>query len=204
MTGKKISVRGGSTAGGGRGGRGGGGMGGGNANSITLTVSGSPDDLETGLQLAHLLLTEPKVEPAAFSQFTTMIRTMLQQIEKNPMMVGMQAVSGAPYPEDVARTQPLKIEQVDRLDVAAAQAQLDRLIQHSPLEVTVVGDLSKDRALELVAQYLGSLPPRDRVSPDVVCRSAEVAAPGRAADDQPDDRVRDAAGIRLRGVLRSR
>ena len=77
-------------------------MGGGNTNSITLTVSGSPDDLETGLQLAHLLLTEPKVEPAAFSQFTTMIRTMLQQMEKNPMMVGMQAVSGAPYPADVA------------------------------------------------------------------------------------------------------
>jgi zinc protease len=165
MTGQKISVRGGSTAGGGQGGRGGGGMGGGNSNSITLTVSGSPDDLETGLQLAHLLLTEPKVEPAAFSQFTTMVRTMLQQVEKNPMMVGMQAVSGAPYPADVARTQPLKIEQVDRLAVAAAQSQLDRLVTDSPLEVTVVGDLPKDRALELVARYLGSLPARDRVSP---------------------------------------
>ncbi len=115
MTGKKISVRGGSTAGG-EGGHGGSGMGGGNTNSITLTVSGSPDDLETGLQLAHLLLTEPKVEPAAFSQFTTMVRTMLQQMEKNPMLVGMQAVSGAPYPADVARTQPLTIEQLDRLD----------------------------------------------------------------------------------------
>ncbi|MHB8971455.1 MAG: M16 family metallopeptidase [Pirellulaceae bacterium] len=160
MTGKKISVRGGSTGGGG----GHGGIGGGNTNSITLTVSGSPDDLEIGMQLAHLLLTEPKVEPAACSQFVTMLRTMLQQMEKNPMLVGMQAVSGAPYPPDVARTQPLTIEQLDRLDVVAAQTRLDRLIQNSPIEVTVVGDLSKERALELVALYLGSLPTCDRVS----------------------------------------
>ncbi|MHB8865409.1 MAG: M16 family metallopeptidase [Pirellulaceae bacterium] len=168
MTGQKISVRTGSTgSGSGRGRGSSSGLGGENADSITLTVSGSPTDLETGLQLAHLLLTEPKVEPAAFSQFTTMIRTLLQQMEKNPMMVGMQAVAGAPYPENVARAQPLTIEQLDRLDVDLAQAQLNRLLQDSPLEVAVVGDLSKDRALELVARYLGSLPARERVSPDL-------------------------------------
>jgi zinc protease len=165
MTGKKVSVRGGSMGmGGGRGGRGGG-MGGGNTESISLTVSGSPDDLETGMQLAHLLLTEPKVEPAAFTQFATMARTMLQQVEKNPMLSGMRAIAGAPYPADVPRTQPLTIEQLDRLDVAAAQAQLDRLIRTSPIEVAVVGDLPKDRALELVARYLGSLPAREQVAP---------------------------------------
>ena len=94
MTGKKVSVRGGSMGmGGGRGGRGGG-MGGGSTDSIALTVSGSPEDLESGMQLAYLLLTEPKVEAAAFTQYATMARTMLQQVEKNPMLAGMRRGGG--------------------------------------------------------------------------------------------------------------
>ena len=159
MTGRNVSVRGGGMGGGmGRGRRGGGG--GGSPDSVTLTVAGSPDDLETGMQLAHLLLTEPQIEAPAMTQFTTMMRTMLDQMNKNPMGAGMQAVRGAAYPSDVARTQPLTVEQLDRLDVAAAQEWLDRLIKTSPIEVAVVGDLPKDRAMELVARYIGSLSAR--------------------------------------------
>src|SRR5262249_35620243 len=61
MTGKKVSVRGGGGFGGGRGGGGGrrgGGGGGGNSDAMSLTISGSPEELETGFQLAHLLMTE--------------------------------------------------------------------------------------------------------------------------------------------------
>src|SRR6185436_7003970 len=70
MTGKKVSVRGGGSGGfgGGRGGRGGGG-GAGGGGSVALSISGSPEDLETGFQLAHLLLTQPKIESAAFTDF---------------------------------------------------------------------------------------------------------------------------------------
>ncbi len=176
MTGKNIRVGAGASADeGGR--RGGGGSGGGNADSISLTVAGDPDDLEFGLQLAYLLLTEPKLEPAAFSQFTTRLRPMLEQMETNPMMVGMRAVSGVPYPADVARTQPLTIEQLDRLAAPAAQAQLDQLIQTSPIEVTVIGDLPKEAALKLVAQYLGALPSRDRVSTETCAELRKLERP---------------------------
>lgn len=157
----KVNVGGG--AGGGRGRRGGGGMGGGSRDAISLMVSGSPADLESGLQLAHLLLIEPKIEPAVFSSFVTSSREFLQQAEFNPQLAGMRAMSGAAYPPDVARTQPLTLEQLDGLDLAAAQAQLDQLIRTSPIEVAIVGDLPKERALELLARYLGSLPARDRV-----------------------------------------
>jgi zinc protease len=175
MTGKNIRVGAGASAD--DGGRRGGGGGGGNTDSISLTVAGDPDELEFGLQLAYLLLTEPKLEPAAFSQFVARLRPMLEQMETNPTMVGMRAVSGAPYPADVARTQPLTIEQLDRLTAPAAQAQLDQLIRTSPIEVTVIGDLPKEEALKQVAKYLGALPSRDRVSTETLAELRKLERP---------------------------
>lgn len=157
MTGKKVSVRGGG--GGGRRG------GGGSNDSISLSISGSPEELETGFQLAYLLLTEPKIEQAAFEQFKTTTREVLAEADKNPMLLGLRTASAAPYPPEVARTQPLTIEQVDALTLEAAQARLDRLIHESPIEVVIVGDLPRDKAIALACQYLGSLPQRERVAP---------------------------------------
>ncbi len=156
LTGKNVSVNGG----GGR--RGGGDL----ADSVMLQVSGAPEDLETGMQLAHLLLTEPKVEEVALDRLTTMLRLVLEQIQSNPMMTGMQLAQGAAYPPDVARTQPLTLAQLDQLgtDAAAAQQWLDGLIAKSPVEVAIVGDVPKDEALELLKRYLGSLSSRPRVS----------------------------------------
>jgi zinc protease len=177
MTGKKVSVRGGGGMGGGgrRGGRGGGG--GGGADAVTLTVSGSPDDLEVGLQLAYLLLTEPKVESAAFTQFQTQTRQRLEEAERNPSMLGARLAGGAPYPPDDARTQPLTLEQLDRLTVEAAQAWLDKLIATSPIEVVVVGDLPRERATELIAHYLGALASRPRVSPSLYSDVRKLTRP---------------------------
>jgi len=166
MLGKKVSVRGGGGGGGRRGGRGGGGGGGGSPGSISLSVSGSPEDLETGLQLAHLLLTQPRVEASAFTQFQTTMRQMLPEALKNPTSLGTRTALAAPYPDDDVRLQPLTPEQVDKLTLEASQAWIERLVKESPIEVTIVGDLPRERALELVARYLGSLPARPRVSPE--------------------------------------
>lgn len=165
MTGKKVNVRGGGGFGGGRGGRGGGGAGGGGPDSISLSISGSPDELEAGFQLAYLLLTEPKVEPASFTQFQTTVREALQESMKNPLALGGRTAAAAPYPDSDVRTQPVTPEQIDKLTLEAAQVWVERLVKESPIEVTIVGDLPKDRALELVAHYLGALPSRDRVTP---------------------------------------
>ena len=174
MTGKKVSVRGGGMGGGGRRGRGGGG---GGSEAITLTVSGSPEDLETGLQLAYLLLTEPKVESAAFTQYKTRTRQSIEESQRNPMSLGMRTAMGAPYPPDDARTQPLTVEQLDRLTHEAAQAWLDKLIASSPIEVVVVGDLPREQAMKLVVRYIGALPSRARVSPTLYGELRKLTRP---------------------------
>lgn len=163
MADKKVRVGGR----GGRGGRRGGGGSGGGADGITLSVSGSPDDLETGFQLAYLLLTEPKIEPSAFSQYQTRTRQMIEESEQNPSRLGMRIAMGAPYPPDDARTQPLTVAQLERLTLEDAQAWLEKLIVASPIEIAIVGDISREKAAELAARYLGALPTRDRVASDL-------------------------------------
>lgn len=163
MTDKKVNVRGGGMGGGGRRGRGGGG-GGGGPDSINLTISGSPEDLETGFQLAYLLLTEPMIESAAFEQHAVRAKQMIEESLQNPSMLGARLSAGAPYPPEDVRTQPLTIEQLERLSESAAQQWLDKLIVSSPIEVVIVGDLPRERAMQLAAQYLGALPARQRVS----------------------------------------
>ena len=123
-------------------------------------------DLETGFQLAYLLLTEPRIEESAFAQFQTTTKQFLQEALKTPGGLGGRVASSLPYPDDDPRTKPVTPEQIDRLTLAAAQAWLEKLIRESPIEIAIVGDLPQDRALDLAARYLGALPSRARVGPD--------------------------------------
>lgn len=72
----------------------------GGADSMNLSISGSPEELETGFQLAYLLLTEPKVEAAALDQMKISAKEMLAESTKNPMMFGMPV----PHPPRRTRT----------------------------------------------------------------------------------------------------
>src|SRR5262249_54412975 len=106
MTGKKVSVRGGGCGGvgGGRGGRGGGGGGGGGGYAIGLWSGGGREELEPGFQLAYLMLTEPRIEEASFTQWQTRMRETLGEEARTPMAAGMRAVAAATYPDSEVRT----------------------------------------------------------------------------------------------------
>ncbi|HEX8876283.1 MAG TPA: insulinase family protein [Phycisphaerales bacterium] len=177
MTGKKVNVRGGGFGGGGRGGRGGGGMAMGGSDSMNLTISGSPEELEIGFQLAYLLLTEPKVEAAALDQMKISAKEMLAESTKNPMMFGMRSAAAAPYPDDDARFRPPTPEQIDAVTLEKAQAWLEKTIATSPIEIAIVGDLPRERAVELVEKYFGSLATRERVTPELFATQRRVPRP---------------------------
>ncbi len=177
MTGKKVNVRGGGGfGGGGRGGRGGGG-GGAGGSTLSLSISGSPEELETGFQLAYLLLTEPKIEAAQFVQFQTTMKQALEESMKNPMAFGARLASALPYPDDEVRTTPVTAEQIEKLTLEGSQAWLEKLIKESPIEVSIVGDLPKEKAIELATRYLGSLPAREKVSPSTYASLRQLKRP---------------------------
>lgn len=159
MTDKKVGVSGGASQ-----------------DSLILTVSGSPADLEDGLQLAHLLLTEPVLEPPAFDQWR---RATLQQIDArklDPRGVLPELLAETLAPGE-HRIRPIEKADVEALSVEAAQGWLRELLADSPIEVSVVGDIKKERAMELVARYVGSLPERSRVTPFALGGLREIDRP---------------------------
>jgi len=172
MTGKKVVVGGG---GGGGGRRGGGGVS--VADGLKLVVSGSPAELETGMQLAHLLLTDPKVEPAAFDQWKTAQIQAIEGSMKNPQRFAGRVMARTIYPESEVRLQPETIDQIQKITLPAAQAWLKKLVTTSPIEVTIVGDVSKEQAEELVTKYLASLPAREKVSSTSYMKERTVQRP---------------------------
>jgi zinc protease len=145
MTGKKVGVR-----------------GGGGSNSIRLTVGGNPEELETGLQLAYLLLTQPKIEKAAFDLWKTSTLQGIDQREKDLDGVFGRVMGETIYPTTDARTQAVTKAQVEKITLEEAQAWLNRLIATSPIEVAFIGDLPRGKALELATNYIAALPVRDR------------------------------------------
>lgn len=147
MTGKTVNV--------------GGGIG---MDTMTVSVSGKPEELEVGMQKAYLMLTDPKIEASAFDRWKTSTQQAIEGRSKNPQAAMAEAMMKTVYPPTEARTQMLTMDQLNKLSIAPAQAWLTSAIKTAPIEVTVVGDITKERAMELVTTYIGSLPKRDRIS----------------------------------------
>jgi zinc protease len=131
--------------------------------ALTLTVSGDPAELETGVQLAYLLLTDPLVEAPALAQWKEGQAQAIAARKVHPAGVLSEAMAAAFYPGSEARPRPLEVDQVRAISLDAARAWLGDLIARAPVEVAVVGDLDVARGLELVRRYLGALPARDRI-----------------------------------------
>ena len=181
MSGKKVRVRAGL-----------------GPDTLTLTVSGDPAALETGLELAYLLLTDPVVEPAGLEQWKDVRQQEIAERAVQPRGVLAQAEADALYPAGEARLHPLTAVQVRALDPPAVQGWLRALIALAPIEVAVVGDIDRARAIALVARYLGSLPARERIGDKTLRDLRTVPRPigpirvARTAPTQTDQaQVRD-------------
>jgi zinc protease len=133
----------------------------GGGDAFTINVTGSPLDLETGLQLAHALLTDGRIEEAAFKNWKLATLRQLEQREHLPQFKAFEATEHLLSGGDPRRV-PLTRDRVAALSREQAQAWFDRLCRSAPIEVAVVGDLPLERAQPLLERYLGSLPHRPR------------------------------------------
>jgi zinc protease len=166
MTGRKVDV-------GGRAGD----------DALVLTISGSPAELEYGMQAAYVLLTDPKLEDTAVSRWKTAQLQNIEGVAKNPSQYFSQMMARTVYPVSDVRTQPLTVEQVNALTREGAQRWLLEQLASAPIEVAIVGDISKDAAMELVTKYIGSLPTRQRVDGKEFAAKRQLPKPqgGKAA-----------------------
>ncbi len=125
---------------------------------LLLSISGSPDDIEDGFQLAHLLLTKPQIENAAIDTWRNNLKlrfAAMRTVAEGRLFEEIPKLS-----TDDPRMHMITPEVLDGLQVEDAQKWLEHCLQEGYMEVAVVGDIPRDRALQLTATYFGSLPRR--------------------------------------------
>jgi zinc protease len=147
MTGKNIRVRGRAED-----------------DTLAVTVSGSPKDLEIGLQLAHALLTEGKIESSAFDNWKQQSLQRYAQASKLPQFAAFDAWAKAVSGNDPRRVVLMTPEQIEAQNVDRSQAWLERLCLKAPIEVAAVGEMQLEEVLPLIEKYIGSLPERPRAA----------------------------------------
>ena len=144
MTGKKVSVTGESQG-----------------DTFALMVSGSPKDLEIGLQLAHALLTSGKIEQSAFDNWKQESLQRFDQMSKMPQFRAIEALIDVVSGSDPRRTM-MNPAKINDQSVERSQAWLERVCREAPIEVAVVGEMKLEDVMPLVEKYVGSLPKRER------------------------------------------
>ena len=127
--------------------------------TLSLMINGSQSDLAAGLQLAHALLTDATLEESAMY---TWRQQQLKAYESKLTQAQGQlsdAIAATIWAGDI-RLAPLTPEIINKQDRAAAEAWFKRIASSAAIEVAVVGDMDVDKAIELIGQYIGSLPQR--------------------------------------------
>ncbi len=145
--------------------------------TVKLSISAAPEDLEAGMQVAHLLLTEPLIEPAAFQQWQQAQIQAIEQRKTQPLAKLGELLPKVVFPEGDPRFPALEAEEVAALDMSRAQQWLDGLIARAPIEVAIVGDIPRESAFELARRYLGSLPPREPISERTLAQARTLPPP---------------------------
>lgn len=143
MTGKSINVSGGA-----------------GDDSLALSVTGAPKDLEEGLRLMYLMVTQGKLEESALKNWKESTKQGIEEqktsVESQLFMKVKQLLTG-----DDVRTAMLTTEQVDRVTLEQAQGWYESKLRNGPIEASIVGDMPREDMLKLALKYLGGLPKRE-------------------------------------------
>lgn len=127
---------------------------------LELRLAGDRSDMLAAMQLAHALLTQPRLDASALGQWLALEREALRSTEQSLSAALNETAVDALYPKAEVRVRPIGADHIDSITRDAAQAWLDRLVATAPIEVGIAGDLQARDALELARVYLGSIPDR--------------------------------------------
>jgi zinc protease len=135
--------------------------------AFVLSGATNPTDLDVEMQILSAFVTDPGFHRSMDAKLPTHIDMMMRQVKTSPEIAMNAALNNAIAPNGVyvipSREKLLKI------NAATFQRLFKPALTQAPLEVTIVGDVTEDHAVDAVSRTLGALPPRkavDRVRPD--------------------------------------
>ena len=127
-----------------------------------VDADASPVDLETGMQLAHLLFTSDVAEMLVPEELEAVLRMQEQAIRnrsRDPVTVYNETIRHLVYGRSF-QSKPLRVGDVRRMKPVAACAKFnEHFCDPAEFTVVLVGALGDEaRLIEMVEKYLGSIP----------------------------------------------
>lgn len=128
----------------------------------SIEVVGPSSSVRAMMQVVHSVLAEPRVDSAAFERWKWSLRQRAQGLKLDPSAAAFDAVRRATrMPGGPAPWAPDE-RTIESLALGEVQAWVGGIVRGAGIEAAIVGDVSRNEALDLAAEYLGSLPARSR------------------------------------------
>ncbi|HEX9946528.1 MAG TPA: insulinase family protein [Allosphingosinicella sp.] len=126
-------------------------------NSTTLS-----DNVEPEMRLLAAYMTDPGFRPLIDEKLPTVVDLAYRMFNTDPSFVAGLALERAVFP---GRESMPPRERLAAYRAADFERMLKPALTRSPIEVTVVGDISEEDAKRAVATTFGALPPRPALPP---------------------------------------
>lgn len=121
--------------------------------------SAAVEDLEILLQLVHLYMTSPRIEPTAFSIFESEIRPIAENPDLVPSVAVFDELVDIRYGDEAGFSIVPTPEELDGFDLARALALFEvRFADAGDFVFAFAGDVDDDTFEDLVARYIGTIP----------------------------------------------
>ena len=147
--------------------------------AFVLQGNTNPTDLDVEMQILGAFVTDPGFHKSIDAKLPTYVDLMERGDRTSPEFASSQALFKAISPDGVY-VLPSR-DQLLTMNSATFEHLFKPALTQAPLEVTIVGDVTEDHAVDAVARTLGALPPRtatDRVRTDTYfLRYPKVAPP---------------------------
>ena len=142
----------------------------------------TPTDAELQMQVLAAFMTAPGWRADGLNQFSAIAEEVRRGQNAQAVQVATNRVSRMLRNGDPRWGFPTA-EEVAAFTMEDAQALLGPALERAPIEITIVGDITLERAVEITASTFGALPARDESWPSYES-NAQVAFPDPVADPQ--------------------
>jgi zinc protease len=119
-----------------------------------------PEDLDLQMDLMAAYATAPGYRPEAKSQYDKYIKSFYPTLDSTPGGVASRDVDRLLRSGDTRFGFPSE-EEMLRVDMEDVQTWITPYLEGSAIEIGIVGDITPDRAIEIVARSFAALPKRE-------------------------------------------
>ncbi len=147
--------------------------------AFVLSGSTRTADLPTQMQVLTAYVADPGWRAEAFKRQQTAGKTVHDQMEGTDGGVLGRELSGLLHGGDRRFTFPSR-DDIAKTQLSDLQAQIAPHLTNDPIEVVIVGDVTVEKAVDIVARTFGSLPARGAPEPSPAAQRA-VGFPAGAA-----------------------